>query len=194
MSELLPTLRESLRETAERRYPRRRRPLVPALILAAALAAALVLVVQRDGVQPADEIPATPTVASTPTVVPPPAGGPRALPELDAKDLRPKPVAPDDPGLKEALSLLDERHQVVRAWNVRGLEGHVLLTRKGAQWCLSAPDPLTDHPDAERGVGCVPDSRFQRRGAYIGLSPADGKGGITVTVQPDLDTIRIRQR
>jgi hypothetical protein len=40
----------------------------------------------------------------------------------------------------------------------------------------------------------VPDSRFQRRGAYIGLAPADGTGGITVTVKPDLKTIRIRQR
>jgi hypothetical protein len=60
---------------------------------------------------------------------------------------------------------------------VRGLEGHVLLTRKRAQWCLSVPDPLTDHPDAERGVGCVPDSRFQRRGAYVGLGAPDGRGG-----------------
>ena len=40
----------------------------------------------------------------------------------------------------------------------------------------------------------MPESRFERRGAYIGLTPADGKGGITVTVEPDLDTIRIRQR
>jgi hypothetical protein len=192
MSELLPTLRESLRETAERRYPRRRRPLVPALIAVAAVAAALILIAQRDGTQPADEVPATPTATSTPA--PSPAGTPRAMPKLDPEDLRATPVAPDDPSLKEALSLLDKSNHVVRAWMVRGLEGHVLLTRKGAQWCLSAPDPLTDHPDAERGVGCVPDSRFQRRGAYIGLVPADGKRKITVTVEPDLKTIRIRQR
>jgi hypothetical protein len=196
MSELLPTLRESLRETAERRYRRRRRPLVPALIAVAAVAVALILIGQRDGTQPADEVPATPTATSTPTstATPSPAGTPRAMPKLDPKDLRATPVAPDDSSLKEALSLLDKSHHVVRAWKVRGLEGHVLLTRKGAQWCLSAPDPLTDHPDAERGVGCEPDSRFQRRGAYIGLVPADGKGGITVTVKPDLKTIRIRQR
>jgi hypothetical protein len=194
MSELLPTLRESLRETAELRYRRRRRPFVPALIAVAAVAAALVLVGQRDGTHPADEVPATPTATFTPTFAPSPAGTPRGMPKLEPKDLRATPVAPGDPSLKEALSLLDKSHEVVRAWRVRGLMGHVLLTRKGGQWCLSAPDPLTDHPDAERGVGCVPDSRFQRRGAYIGLEPADGKGGITVTVQPDLKTIRIRQR
>ena len=194
MSELLPTLRESLRETAERRYGRRRRPPVPALIAVAAVAAALILMAQRDGTQPADEVPATPTATSTPPFAPSPAGTPRAMPKLDAKALRATPVAPDDSSLKEALSLLDDSHQVVRAWKVRGLEGHVLLTRKSAQWCLSVPDPLTDHPDAERGVGCVPDSRFQRRGAYIGLGRADGKRQITVTVKPDLTTIRIRQR
>jgi hypothetical protein len=194
MTELLPTLRESLRETAERRYRRRRRPPVPALIAVAAVAAVLVLTAQRDGTQPADEVPATPTATFTPTFAPSPSGTPRALPKLDPKDLRATPVAPGDSSLKEALSLLDESHRVVRAWKVRGLEGHVLLTRKGAQWCLSVPDPLTDHPDAERGVGCVPDSRFQRRGAYVGLSSADVQSRITVTVKPDLKTIRIRQR
>lgn len=143
-----------------------------------------------------DDVRLTPTATSTstPTPAPSPAGTPRAMPKLDPKDLRATPVAPDNSSLKEALSLLDERHQVVRAWKVRGLQGHVLLTRKGDQWCLSTPDPLTDHPDAERGVGCVPDSRFQRRGAYVGLVPADGKNRITVTVKPDLQTIRVRQQ
>ncbi len=192
MNELLPTLRESLRETAERRYRRRRR-LVPALVAVAAVAGALFVLAQRGAVEPADEVPAIATAAATPAFAPSPAGTPRAMPKLDPKDLRATPVAPDDPGLKEALSLLDKSHQVVRAWNVRGLNGHVLLTRKGAQWCLSVPDPLTDHPDAERGVGCVPDSRFQRRGAYIGLISPDLKSRITVTVKPDLKTIRIRQ-
>ena len=138
----------------------------------------------------------TPTTASTatPTPPPPPNGTPRTMPKLDPDDLRAVPVASGDSRLKEALSLLDKSHKVVRAWRVRGLQGHVLLTRKGGQWCLSTPDPLTDHPDAERGVGCVPDSRFQRRGAYVGLTPADGRNGITVTVKPDLKTIRVRQR
>jgi hypothetical protein len=194
MTELLPTLRESLRETAERRHRRRRRPLVPALAVCAAVAAALILVAQRDGTRSADEVPATPTATPTPTFTPTPAGTPRSMPELAPEDLRATPVAPDDSSLAEARSLLDKRHQVIRAWKVPGLQGHVLLTRKGTQWCLSAPDPLTDHPDAERGVGCVPGSRFRRRGAYIGLSPADGKGAISITVQPDLKTIRIRQR
>jgi hypothetical protein len=136
--------------------------------------------------------PSTPT--ATPTPPPPPNRAARTMPKLTSKDLRPTPVAAGDSRLEEALSLLDANHKVVRAWNVRGLQGHVLLTRKDGQWCLSTPDPLTDQPDAERGVGCVPDSRFQRRGAYVALTPPDGENGITVTVKPDLKTIRIRQR
>ena len=118
MSELLPTLRESLRETAERRYRRRRRPLVPALIaVRPRVAVVLILMGQRDGTQPADEVPATPTATSTPasTVTPSPAGTPRAMPKLDPKDLR---ATPDDLSPKEVLSLLDKSHQVVRAWKV----------------------------------------------------------------------------
>ena len=144
-----------------------------------------------------DDVRLTPSVTSTPTPEPTsvasPATTPRAMPKLDPKDLRATPVAPDDPSLKEALSLLDRSHRVVRAWRVRGLKGHVLLTRKGDQWCLSTPDPLTDHPDAERGVGCVGESQFQRRGAYVGLVPPDRKNRITVTVKPDTKTIRVRQ-
>src|SRR5262249_10817519 len=142
------------------------------------------------------EVPATstPTATASPTFAPSPARTPRAMPKLSPDDLRATPVAPGDSSLNEALSLLDHNHQLVRAWKVRGLQGHVLLTRKGTQWCLSAPDPLTDRPDAERGVGCVPDSRFQRRGAYVGLVPADGRRAISITVKPDLKTIRIRQR
>jgi hypothetical protein len=195
MSELLPTLRESLRETAERRYPRprRRARLVPAAVAVAAVVAALLILRGADRpTSPADEVPATPTptVTFTPTPTPTPTPVPtaRSIPKLSAEELRATPVAPDSPSLKEALSLMDDSHQVVRAWKVPGLEGHVLLTRKGDEWCLSAPDPLTDSPDAERGVGCGPDSRFQQRGAYIGI------GNVTVTVQPDQKTIRVRQR
>jgi hypothetical protein len=194
MSDLLPTLRESLRETAERRYRQRHRRLAPALVAVATVAAALILIAQRDGVQSADEVPATPTTTSTLTFAPSPAKTPRAMPKLVPEDLRATPIAADDPSLKEARSGLSDSHHVVRAWTVRGLGGHVLLTRKGGLWCLSAPDPLTDHPDAERGVGCVPDSRFQRRGAYVGLVSADGERAISITVQPDERTIRVRQQ
>lgn len=143
------------------------------------------------GIQPPQWLNAQGSVIRT---MPSPGGGARSMPKLDPSDLRATPVAPDDPSLKEALSLLDDRHEVVRAWKVRGLQGHVLLTRKGVQWCLSIPDPLADQPDAERGVGCGPDSRFQRRGAYAGMTPQDGKNGVSVTVKPDLKTIRVRQR
>jgi hypothetical protein len=191
MTELLPTLRESLRETAERRYRRRRRPaLVPALIAVGAVAAALLVIGAVDFRQPADEVPATPTATATATATPTPAPvSSTPTPETKIEgSLHPTPVAPDDPSLKEALSLLDPSHKVVRAWSVPGMKGHVLLTRKGDQWCLSAPDPLAGQPDAERGVGCVPPDRFHRRGAYIGI------GSIRVTVKPDQTTIRIRQR
>lgn len=133
-------------------------------------------------------------VRLSPVPPPSPPGGSRPMPKLTPEDLRATPVAPGDPSLNEALSLLDERHEVVRAWRVRGLQGHVLLTRKDGQWCLSTPDPLTDQPDVERGVGCVPESRFDRHGASVGLVPGDGKNRITVTVKPDLKTIRVRQQ
>ena len=104
MSELLPTLRESLRHTSlqsagTRWHPRPHRPLVPALIAVAMVAAALILTVQHDGAQPAAEVTATPTAAptvvSTPVLVPSPSGTPRAMPKLDRNDLRATPVAPD---------------------------------------------------------------------------------------------------
>lgn len=142
-----------------------------------------------------DEVRLTPSATPTPepTAASSPAGAQRSMPKLEPEDLRATPIAPEDPKLKEALSVLDQSHRIVRAWTVRGLQGHVLLTRKGDQWCLSTPDPLADHPDLQRGVGCVPDDQFQRRGAYVGLIAADRKNRITVTVQPDQRTIRVRQ-
>lgn len=64
MNELLPTLRESLRETAERGH-RRRRPVVPLLVAIAAVAVAVPVVAGRDSTRSGDEIPAVPTVALT---------------------------------------------------------------------------------------------------------------------------------
>ena len=199
----LPTLQAALRETAERTYPRRRRPLIPALLAAAAVAAALLVIRDRDGGQRDHEVAATPAPATPPTsaatpapvvgspelapVQPVPAQEPE-IPKLSAKELTPIPVPPNDPALKEATSLLDPAHVVVKAWYVPGLKGHVLLTRKNGQYCFSAPDPLTDHPDAERGVGCTPEARRAKHGDSIGI------GNVTITLPPGADTPRIRQR
>jgi hypothetical protein len=188
MSELLPTLRESLRDTAERRHRRRRRraPLIPAALALAAVAAALLIARELETTQPADEVPVTPTATPTVTVTPTPMRTPAV--HIDPKDLRATPVDPDSPSLKEALSLMDPSHQVVRAWKVPGLKGHVLLTRKGGSYCLSAPDPLTQHPDAERGVGCTPPARREKHGDYIGI------GNIDITLPAGSATLRIRER
>jgi hypothetical protein len=180
----LPALREALRETAERRHRRRRaRRGLPALAAVAALAAAVLVIADRDGARPEREVAATPTpvVTFTPTPIATP-------PTPRIGDLSATPVDPADPSLREALSLLDPSHKVVRAWSVPGLKGHVLLTRKGEEWCLSAPDPLAGRPDAERGVGCAPASRHQSHGDYIGI------GDIVITLPPGSDTLRIRQR
>jgi hypothetical protein len=185
----LPALRESLREIAERRHRRRRpRRALPALIVAAAAAAALFVIADRDGGRPDPEVAATPAVELTPTATAPvvQVPTPRAIPHID--DLTATPVAPDDPSLREALSLLDPSHKVVRAWSVPGLKGHVLLTRKGEQWCLSAPDPLTDQPDAERGMSCAPSSRHESHGDFIGI------GNVTITLPPGSDTLKLSQR
>jgi hypothetical protein len=231
----LPTLQAALRETAERTYPRRRRPLVPALLVAAAAAAALLVIRDRDGAvrereaaatrtpatqstpapatanapatgptpEPATAPNATPQPATTPAsgATPAPATGnapaasatpvpavPPAIPKLSAKQLTPRPVAPDDPALKEATSLLDPAGEVVKAWYVPGLKGHVLLTRKGDEYCFSAPDPAADQPDAERGVGCAPPARRAKHGDSIGI------GNVVITLPPGADTPKIHQR
>jgi hypothetical protein len=189
----LPTLQAALREAAERTYPRRRRPLIPALVVAAAAAAALLVIRDREGNQPS-EVAATPTatqpaptVAFTPTPTPARLRS-REIPKLSSKELTPTPVAPDDPALREATSLMNPAHVVVKAWYVPGLKGHVLLTRNGDEWCFSAPDPLTDQPDVERGVGCAPAARHEKHGDYIGI------GNVIVTLAPGADTPEIRQR
>jgi hypothetical protein len=181
----LPTLQAALRETAERTYPRRRRPLIPALLVAAAAAAALLVIHDREAQRPANEVAATPTVAFTPTPTPTPMP---EIPAIDAKDLRPTPVDPRAPSLKDATSLMNPANVVVKAWYVPGLKGHVLLTRKGDEYCFSAPDPLTDQPDVERGVTCAPPARRAKHGDYIGI------GNVIITLAPGADTPEIRQR
>lgn len=185
----LPTLQAALRETAERTYPRRRRPLIPALLVAAAAGAALLVIRDRDAQRPASEVPATPTATVVFTATPEPTRfqAPE-IPKLSAKELTPTPVAPDDPALKDATSFLRPGTVVVKAWFVPGLKGHVLLTRNGNEFCFSAPDPLTDQPDVERGVGCTPPARRKTHGDYIGI------GNVVVKLAPGADTPDIHQR
>jgi hypothetical protein len=54
----LPTVQAALRETAERTYPRRQRPLIPALLVAAAAAVAFLVIHDRDAQPPACSDPA----------------------------------------------------------------------------------------------------------------------------------------
>jgi hypothetical protein len=176
----LPTLQAALRETAERTYPRRRRPLVPALLVVTAAAAALLVIHDRDGAQQAREVAATPapatpapTVAITPAPTTPPTVTP--APDQPAKLQAAEPVNPDDPALR---ALLGPGHTIVRAWSVPEYQGHVILSRKGDEWCVSAPDTAADQPDIERGMGCVPDARFQARGVEVDI------GGNKVEVAP----------
>ncbi len=166
----LETLRNALRDDAERHYGRRgrllSRLLVPGLAIGLALAVIVFVVLDLGRDQPRDEVAATPTpTAATvftatpaPTVEqqerppvelrhnPPPAGadGPLRLAGVD-------PIAPDDPTLD---GLLGEGAQIVQAWSVPKLKGHVILSRRGTDWCLSAPDPATNEPDIERGSTC----------------------------------------
>jgi hypothetical protein len=169
----LPTLQAALRETAERTYPRRRRPVLPALLVAAAAAAALLVIRDRDAQRPASEVAATPTATVTlPTVTP----TPEATPTEPAKLQKAERVATDDSSLQ---GLLGPGHTIVRAWNVPEYKGHVILSRKGDEWCLSAPDPASDQPDIERGVGCVPDARFQSNGVEVEIGGNKVEVGLT---------------
>jgi hypothetical protein len=170
----LPTLQAALRETAERTYPRRRRPVVPALLVAAAAAAALLVIRDRDARPPASEVAATPTATVTPTL-PTATPTPNTTPDAPAKLQKAERVSPTDPALDGVLRPGDE---IVRAWLVPEYKGHVILSRRGTDWCLSAPDPATDQPDIERGSTCVPDARFQSRGIALGI------GGNEMVVAP----------
>ena len=189
----LPTLQAALRETAERTYPRRRRPAVPALLVAAAAAAALLVIRDRDAQPPASEVAATPTATVTlPTATPTPTATPDA--PAPAKLQKAERVSPTDPALEGVLRPGDE---IVRAWLVPEYKGHVILSRRGTDWCLSAPDPATDQPDIERGSTCVPDARFQKNGIWLGIGEntmevAPTHGGTAQATGPDGKTRTVK--
>ncbi len=191
----LPTLQAALRETAERTYPRRRRPVIPALVVAAAAAAALLVMRDRDGAQPPREVAATPTVAFTPTPAPTTPATPTPTPDAaPAKLQKAERVDPHDPAL---APLLNSGSVIVRAWNVPEYKGHVILSRRGSEWCLSAPDPLTDQPDIERGSTCVPDARFRSRGIWLGIGEnvievGPTHGGSALATGPDGKQRRVK--
>jgi hypothetical protein len=73
-----------------------------------------------------------------------------ALPDRQDQADRAQKIAAD--------AKLDETHgdieNLVRAWSAPAFKGHIYLERRGANWCLSAPDPLSPMPDIERGMGC----------------------------------------
>ena len=196
----LPTLQAALRETAERTYPRRRRPVIPGLLVAAAAAVALLVIRDRDARPPASEVAATPTVATpaptvaftpTPTAAAPTTPAPDAAP---AKLQEAKRVSPDDPSLQ---GLLGPGAEIVRAWSVPEYKGHVILSRSGTDWCLSVPDPVSDQPDIERGSSSTPDARFQSRGIELGIGGnrvevAPTHGGTAEATGPDGNTRTVK--
>jgi hypothetical protein len=141
--------------------PKRRLPaarLAPAgALLAACLIVALVVAfgLLREG--PSEERVAAPSPAPTfatptaPTItVPPPTKPSGRFRIAKTKLIAPKKIAAD--------AKLDETHgdieNLVRAWSAPAFKGHIYLERRGANWCLSAPDPLSPMPDIERGMGC----------------------------------------
>jgi hypothetical protein len=138
---------------------------------------AIVVALSFTDAPPDREVAVTPT--PTPTTVsawPPPI--PTPDPAARAKVLRATPVdiAPllerkwvrDVVGsggremVRERFKLPPARHapEVVGAWSVEDLKGEVLLVDDGTLRCLSTPDPLTDHPQIERGSTCAPSDRW----------------------------------
>lgn len=160
----LDTLRDALREDAARHYGRRRRrlalPLMPALAGGLAALALSFVVLDLRGGGTGDEVSATPTPAPTVVVTTTPVPG--FTPEQRASGLstlaEATAVAPDSPALE---GLLGGDQQIERAWFVPELKGHVILSRKDGKWCLSAPDPLTQEPDIERGSTCGPSEAIE---------------------------------
>jgi hypothetical protein len=142
----LPALRESLRATANRRYgPRRHVRHVPAALVTATAAAAGVAIVLGRGAAP-HELQAAGTPAPVATAA--------------------KKADPADASLQRLLS---PGHMLVRAWTVADMKGHVLLSRKDGEWCLSAPD-------VGHGITCGSERRLERDGLKLRV------GGGTVEV------------
>ena len=127
--------------------------------VAAAITAALILAFGVLHERPSEERSAAPV--ATVTFAPPApsirVAPPPAAPTGPFRVARPRAIAPEtiaaDPDLRDTISRPEE---VVRAWSVPALKGHVYLAQSGADWCLSAPDPASPMPDIERGMGCNP--------------------------------------
>ena len=64
--------------------------------------------------------------------------------------------------IRERMKVPPALHEprLVGAWSVDDLKGEVLLVDDGTLRCLSAPDPLTEHPQIERGSTCAPSDRW----------------------------------
>lgn len=82
-------------------------------------------------------------------------------------------VAPTStPSPARKFELAEVKRDGRRAWSVPALKARVLLSRRGAQWCLSAPE-------IEQGIACVPTLRY---GVAIGFRDA-----YLAVVAPDAD-------
>jgi hypothetical protein len=145
----VPSLREALRTTAERRYghPVRRRVATAALATFATVTIvatglfAFTIGSQRTGTPPEAEVEAT--------------GIPRAGSTMHVMRVRPI----DDLG--------GGKPTATRAWSVPGLGGDVHLVQDHGRSCLSAPDPNTAKPQVERAVGCTGHARSERFGVSL---------------------------
>ncbi len=111
------------------------------------------------------------------------------------------PVTPTPtPSPAGPFELADVKRDGRRAWSVPALKARVLLSRRGTQWCLSAPE-------IEPGIACAPNLRYgvaiDFSHAYVAVAAPDaakpplltlsdgkqqtlqpGPGGLIVLVNP----------
>lgn len=78
--------------------------------------------------------------------------------------------------VRDAAASAPTTEQLDRAWSVPAFGGTAYLLHGDATWCLSAPDPASDHPNVERGYSCSDSAEFGR----IGISLTIGSNYIAV--------------
>lgn len=131
-------------------------------------------------------------------------GGTTATAQAGVTLLNAKPVAITDPTTVAGVrGSVGEGADLGRVWSAPASGGDAYLVRRAGDWCLSAPDPATRHPDLERGSTCLNSAEFDRFGialtigrGYVAAVVADAPAptltdpdGLTRTLKPTHDGV-----
>ena len=110
--------------------------------------------------------------------------------EADPQATTIPPVSPTPAPSLAPVEVAPAERVGAHEWSVPALKGNVLLTRRGSQWCLSAPE-------VEQGIACVPTLRYgvaiDFSDAYVAVVAPDAAKPPLLTL-PDGSTQTLRPR